>query len=332
MLSTKNLARVAAIGVVLIAIPPQKEDEKGDLAQTIEGRGEERRAQAAPGSTAATSPTETPCIPTELSPASVELVRLYEEIHTFRNDPDFIFSGFGWEDGPYFAWLQAIQKHRDTRYEMLDELGFQPNEVMMLGMKYVSEEFSESDLAAIEYFEGKIQAGLAAARCTELGSVQETIQAALEARRSYVAEDKEAQILARVLGKPVVAAQARREAWADEVMRATEAMDAHIAEFQAVAKHLSTNLSVENYLTEEVRGQVLRLERAIDVGEADGRAVLALLEAPPELPILTTEEQASVDNWRSSLRQRLELTTEERRPVTIAAQNVNTRPSVTSAP
>ena len=25
--------------------PPQKEDEKGDLAQTIEGRGEERRAQ-----------------------------------------------------------------------------------------------------------------------------------------------------------------------------------------------------------------------------------------------------------------------------------------------
>ena len=83
MLSKKNLARpgsspslllaiaraafgvavafvVAAIGVVLIAIPPQKEDEKGDLAQTIEGRGEERRAQAAPGSTAATSPTETP--------------------------------------------------------------------------------------------------------------------------------------------------------------------------------------------------------------------------------------------------------------------------------
>ena len=55
---------------------------------------------------------------------------------------------------------------------------------------------------------------------------------------------------------------------------------------------------MENYLSEEIRGQVLRLERAIDVGEADGRAVLALLEAPPELPILTTEEQASVDKRR----------------------------------
>ena len=294
MLSTKNLARVAAIGVVLIAIPPQKEDEKGDLAQTIEGRGEERRAQAAPGSTAATSPTETLCIPTELSPASVELVRLYEELHTFVNDPLF---GFGRRDGPYFAWLQTIKKHRDTRYEMLDELGFQPNEVMMLGMNYAST-FSESTRRAIEYFEMKIQAGLASARCTEPGlEWQEILQAASEARLSY----------SEATHQEAVAAQARREAWADEVMRATEAMDAHIAEFQAVAKHLSTNLSVENYLTEEVRGQVLRLERAIDVGEADGRAVLALLEAPPELPILTTEEQASVDNWCSSLRQRLEL-------------------------
>ena len=39
----------------------------------------------------ATSPTETPCIPTELSPAAVELVRLYEELHTFKDDPEFDF-------------------------------------------------------------------------------------------------------------------------------------------------------------------------------------------------------------------------------------------------
>ena len=56
----------------------------------------------------------------------------------------------------------------------------------MLGMNYLGEDYSESALAYLENTEGRFQAGLAAARCTEPGSVQETIQASLEARRGYV--------------------------------------------------------------------------------------------------------------------------------------------------
>ena len=131
-------------------------------------------------------PQAAPCIPTELSPAAVELVRLYEELHTFKDDIGFLDMGFGY--GPASAWMQAVERHQDENlgFELSDELGFLTNDVTMLGMNYVDEDFSESELRAIEYFEGRIQAGLAAARCTELGSVQETIQAALEARRAYV--------------------------------------------------------------------------------------------------------------------------------------------------
>ena len=152
----------------------------GQEAVTITG------AATAAAERPATSPTETPCIPTELSPAAVELVRLYEELHTFKDNIEFLDMGFS-QAGPYYAWMEAVDAHQDrTGIELLDELGFLPNEVLMLGMNYMDEDFSESELSAIEYFEGKIQAGLAAARCTELGSVQETIQAASEARRAYV--------------------------------------------------------------------------------------------------------------------------------------------------
>ena len=107
-------------------------------------------------------------------------------LHTFKDNIEFLDMGFS-QAGPYYAWMEAVDAHQDrTGIELLDELGFLPNEVLMLGMNYMDEDFSESELSAIEYFEGKIQAGLAAARCTELGSVQETIQAASEARRAYV--------------------------------------------------------------------------------------------------------------------------------------------------
>ena len=148
-----------------------------------------------------------PCIPMELSPAAVELVRLYEELHTFKDDPKFLRMGFAL-GGPYAAWLQAIERHGDENpgFELLDELGFSSNDVMMLGMNYMDEDFSESDLSAIEYFERKIQAGLASARCNEPGSEEwkEIVQAASEARNSYAAETK-VQIVAResLLGRPL---------------------------------------------------------------------------------------------------------------------------------
>ena len=135
----------------------------------------------------ATSPTETPCVPTELSPAAVELVRLYEELHTFKDDSEFIDVGFS-QGGPYYAWMQAVrtQLAANQGIELFRELEFLPGEVLMLGLNYIGEDFSESDLAYLENTEGRFQAGLAAARCTEPGSVQETIQASLEARRAYV--------------------------------------------------------------------------------------------------------------------------------------------------
>ena len=153
----------------------------GQEAVTITG------AVTAAAERPATSPTETPCIPTELSLAAVELVRLYEELHTFKDDIEFIDMGFS-QAGPYYAWMQAVERHRDENpgFEMVNELGFLPGEVLMLGMTYMGEDFSESDLAYLENTEGRFQAGLAAARCTELGSVQETIQATLEARRAYI--------------------------------------------------------------------------------------------------------------------------------------------------
>ena len=153
----------------------------GQEAVTITG------AVTAAAERPATSPTETPCIPTELSPAAVELVRLYEELHTFKDDIEFIDMGFS-QAGPYYAWMQAVERHEDENpgFELVNELGFLPGEVLILGMSYLGEDFSKSDLAYLENTEVRFQAGLAAARCTELGSVQETIQATLEARRAYI--------------------------------------------------------------------------------------------------------------------------------------------------
>ena len=149
---------------------------------------------------------ETPCIPRELSAAATELVQLYGQLHAFKDDPEFIRLGFG-QGGPYSAWLQAIQRYRDTNsgFEIVDELGFLPGELMMLGMNYIGEDPSESDLSTIEFFEGKIQAGLAFARCDEIDpNWRGTIQASLKARQAYAAEG-EAQLLAResLLGRPL---------------------------------------------------------------------------------------------------------------------------------
>ena len=56
-------------------------------------------------------PQAAPCIPTELSPVAVELVRLYEELHTFKDDIGFLDMGFGY--GPASAWMQAVERHQD---------------------------------------------------------------------------------------------------------------------------------------------------------------------------------------------------------------------------
>ena len=184
---------VAAIGVALIAIPPQKEDENGGLARTTEERGkdsatEEEVQDATASERPATSPTDTPCTPTELSPAAVELVRLYEELHTFKDDTEFLDRGFS-QAGPYYAWMEAVEAHQDANpgWVLFDELGFAANEVLMLGMDYTYEDPGASALSAIEFFETKIQAGLALTRCVEpRTAVQDIARTSAEARRAYV--------------------------------------------------------------------------------------------------------------------------------------------------
>ena len=188
-----SVAMLILGSIIMPESPPPTEAELAERRPAAEAREDARaeRAAAEPARKAeaapATSPTETPCIPTELSPAAVELVRLYEELHTFKDDIEFIDMGFS-PAGPYSAWMQAVETQSDANqgFELLDELGFLPGEVLMLGMSYLGEDLSESDLAYLANTEGRFQAGLAAARCTEPGSVQETIQAALEARRAYV--------------------------------------------------------------------------------------------------------------------------------------------------
>ena len=256
----------------------------------------------------ATSPTETPCIPTELSPAAGELVRLYEDLHTFKDDPEFLF--FGFTRGPYSAWMQAIETQRDTNpgVELLDEVGFLPGELMMLGMNYMDEDFSDSELAAIEHVEGKIQAGLAAARCTELGSVQETIQTASEARQRYAAET-EAQLLARELGQQAVDAHARLEAWGEDLQRSGAAMEVHlsaIARAQAAFDRSLDDFVAGHGALGEVRGQVLRLERAIEAAEVEAQAGLALLDAPP-LDGVSPAVQVAVEESLAQNRPMMEL-------------------------
>ena len=146
------------------------------------------------------------CIPRDLSEEAIELVLLYDQLHAFKDNSDFIRLGFV-QGGPYSPWLQALQVYRDTNsgFEILDELEFLPGDLMMLGMNYVGESLSESDLSAIEFFERKIQAGLALARCDEIDpNWRGTIQTSLAARQSYAAE-AEAQVLAResLLGRPL---------------------------------------------------------------------------------------------------------------------------------
>ena len=79
----------------------------GQEAVTITG------AVTAAAERPATSPTEAPCIPTELSPAAVELVRLYEELHTFKDDIEFIDMGFS-QAGPVLC-LDASSQNTARR-------------------------------------------------------------------------------------------------------------------------------------------------------------------------------------------------------------------------
>lgn len=101
------------------------------------------------------------CVPVNLSPKSLEVIRLYEQLQEFKDDPEFARVGFG-VGGPYNEWLTTVDALGDGGLEVLNELGFLSGEVMMLGLEYVTD-----SQEGIDYFERLIKAGIALARCDE---------------------------------------------------------------------------------------------------------------------------------------------------------------------
>ena len=82
------------------------------------------------------------CVPTQLSDSATKVVRLYEQLHGFKNDPEFAEMGFS-AGGPYHAWLDDIQSldgglDSETRIEAFSQLGVFVGEITMLGMNYMS--------------------------------------------------------------------------------------------------------------------------------------------------------------------------------------------------
>ena len=271
-----------------------------------------------------------PCIPTKLSPAAMELVRLYDQLHAFKDDPEFIRVGFV-PGGPYSAWFQAVTEmsHRDGLWITLDsELGFTPSEVMNLGMNYIGEDLSESALSFIEDSERKIQAGLALTRCIELGSEwQEIVQASSEARQSYLAE-AEAIILAQesLLGRPLTneeRADVELERLRGVLEAGTDAERAALAELQPLIDRMR---EIGEQRKREYESALARFAEAAAAAEqgrgtyaaslAAGEALLALTKAlvaevlalakelaaleataPPKVAALAAKARMDTEQW-----------------------------------
>ena len=256
-----------------------------------------------------TSPIDTPCTPTELSPAAVELVRLYEELHTFKDDIEFLDMGFS-RAGPYYAWMEAVEAHQAANpgWVLFDELGFAANEVLMLGINYMDEDPDASDLSAIEFFETKIQAGLALTRCAEPGTeVQDIARTTDEVRRAYVdplarppagADDIDERII-----NPCIAAGIARNSELDGVtpweIRSIypETYDPLVAQMRAnVAPMLAEfgdDAGARNILLDRFRDDCIRGARGeteiVDWSEAEVRELLSLSQQEAtqyEIPLL----------------------------------------------
>ena len=112
------------------------------------------------------------CTPKQLSAGAVEAVRLYKQLHAFKDDVEFGEMGFS-SAGPYHVWLEAIQGiqgglDRAARVEVTIQLGIPINNIMTLGMKYMSEATGNGDpdnRQQIKELERTLQASLALAFC-----------------------------------------------------------------------------------------------------------------------------------------------------------------------
>ena len=235
-----------------------------------------------------------PCTPTVLSPAAVELVRLYEKLHTFKDDTEFLDMGFS-QAGPYHAWMEAVEAHTDrTGFELFHEVGFLPGDVLMLGMTYMNEDPNASTLRAIEFHETNIQAGLARAKCTEPGTaVQDIDRATAEARRGYVPPTARPpagadELDERVVNPCIAAMMARNPElngftpWEirNSLPEVTEPIVAQMRELATpILAEFGDNPSARNILLDRFRNDCIRGTRGeepLDWSEAEIRELLSI--------------------------------------------------------
>ena len=113
----------------------------------------------------------------QLSAAAIEVVRLYKQLHAFKEDAEFALFGFA-QGGPYNAWLRSIESLQDSSqgppgFKVLNELGFFVGDIWGLGMAYMYisgslggvGQYELDKLEYIEDMERTIKAGLALALC-----------------------------------------------------------------------------------------------------------------------------------------------------------------------
>ena len=113
------------------------------------------------------------CVPKQLSAPEAEVIRLYKQLHAFKDDPEFADMGFS-DSGPYHVWMQgAISLSSEADVTLLRQLGFMATDVRMLAFDYMrvasdvswGESADPSKLENIEEVERNIQANLALAFC-----------------------------------------------------------------------------------------------------------------------------------------------------------------------
>lgn len=119
------------------------------------------------------NPVERPCAPTELSALALETMRLYEELHSFKDTEAFAVFGFG--RSGYLTWMQAVQRATDEdseEFRVIDELGFAPLELRTLGLGHMdlareAHGIATGDLygSLVDGIERTIRAGIALAEC-----------------------------------------------------------------------------------------------------------------------------------------------------------------------
>ena len=112
------------------------------------------------------NPVVKECIPKLLSESSMQIVRLYEQLHGFIDDALFAQMGFS-PQGPYHDWLTSVRElnHSGPGLVIQEEMGFLPGEVLNLGLAYMRFATGQSVNRDFESWEQTIQAGLKQAVC-----------------------------------------------------------------------------------------------------------------------------------------------------------------------